>query len=441
MKECVTQTIRPEQLPLATSGHTDGMRVRIHRGTKEIGGTCVELESSGLRVLLDLGLPLDAEEAKLELLPDVSGLREDDASLLAIVLSHGHRDHWGLIPLANSSVPLILGAGTERIMRAASLFVPGGFAPTASQHLQDRKPVQVGPFTITPYLVDHSGFDAYALLVEAGGKRLFYSGDLRAHGRKGALFERLLRDPPGDIDIMLMEGSSIGRIGEDESFPSEADLEEEFVQTFQSTSGMALVACSAQNIDRVVTLYRAAKRTGRRLVVDAYAAEVLKATGSPNIPKPVEPWKDIQVFIPQRQRLMLKKNGIAPIVDSYKGRRIWPEQLAKAAAEFVILVRPWMLDELSSLGALQGAVAVWSQWEGYLREGSGKEFKADCTRRGIPFHQIHTSGHASVSDLKRLSNAIKPTRLTPIHTFSSAQFDDLFSQVAAYDDGQLWSVE
>ena len=35
------------------------MRVCIHRGTKEIGGTCIELEAQGQRLVLDVGLPLN----------------------------------------------------------------------------------------------------------------------------------------------------------------------------------------------------------------------------------------------------------------------------------------------------------------------------------------------------------------------------------------------
>ena len=37
------------------------MRLRIHRGANEIGGNCVEIESWGHSILLDLGLPLTAE--------------------------------------------------------------------------------------------------------------------------------------------------------------------------------------------------------------------------------------------------------------------------------------------------------------------------------------------------------------------------------------------
>jgi len=34
------------------------MRFCIHRGTHEIGGTCVEIEAQGKRIVLDIGLPL-----------------------------------------------------------------------------------------------------------------------------------------------------------------------------------------------------------------------------------------------------------------------------------------------------------------------------------------------------------------------------------------------
>jgi ribonuclease J len=416
------------------------VRVRIHRGTREIGGTCIELESAGCRILLDLGLPLDATDLASTPLPDIEGLREVSASLLAIVLSHGHRDHWGLIPKVNPQIPLIMGKATESIIRAAADFVPDAVKLNAAQYLEHGKPIQLGPFTILPRLVDHSGFDAYAIEVEADGKRLFYSGDLRAHGRKGSLFEALINDPPANIDTMLMEGSSLGRLADDQSFPSEAALEETFVDRFKATAGMALVACSAQNIDRVVTVYRAAKRTGRTLIVDAYAAEVLKATGQDSIPKPVPGWSNLAVFIPQSQRIQLVKKNIAALVDSYRGFRLWPGQLAENAVRSVMLFRGWMMRDLDQAKALSGASVFWSQWDGYLSDGAGAALKADCERRGIPFESVHTSGHASPGDLKRLAAAVAPKRLIPIHTFERDQFPRLFDNVTLVDDGNWLNI-
>lgn len=417
------------------------MRLRIHRGTREIGGTCIELESGGSRILLDLGLPLDAKDLASTPLPIIEGLAEGSSTLLAIVLSHGHRDHWGLIPKVNSQIPLVMGKATESIIRAAADFVPDAVKLNAARYLEHCKPIQLGPFTVLPRLVDHSGFDAYAMEVEAGGKRLFYSGDLRAHGRKGSLFEALISNPPLNIDTMLMEGSSLGRLADDQSFPSESALEEIFADRFKATPGMALVACSAQNIDRVVTVYRAAKRTGRALVVDAYAAEVLKATGQDSIPKPVAGWSNLAVFIPKSQRVQLVKNNIAALVDSYRGFRLWPEQLAEHAPRSVMLFRGWMMRDLEQAKALTGARVFWSQWDGYLSEGSpGAALKADCERRGITFESIHTSGHASPADLKRLAAAVAPKRLIPIHTFERAQFPRLFDNVSIHDDGEWIDV-
>jgi len=112
------------------------MRVCIHRGTKQIGGTCVEIEASGSRIIVDLGLPLDAVEADLALVQQIPGLREHDPSLLAIVLSHGHRDHWGLVPKIRPDIPIVMGQAGERIMHAAAHFVPDAFAPKAWKHLK-----------------------------------------------------------------------------------------------------------------------------------------------------------------------------------------------------------------------------------------------------------------------------------------------------------------
>jgi ribonuclease J len=237
-----------------------------------------------------------------------------------------------------------------------------------------------------------------------------------------------------------MEGSSLGRLADHESFPTEKALERIFIDRFKSTPGMVLVACSAQNIDRVVTIYRAAKQTGRTLIVDAYAAEVLKATGYDSIPKPVRGWPNLAVFIPQAQRVHLVRKNIASIVDSYRGFRLWPEQLAEHAPRSVMLFRAWMLRDLERAEALTGARIIWSQWEGYLAEGSGAKLKADCEARGIPFEIVHTSGHASIVDLKQLAAAVAPERVIPIHTFERDRFPELFNNVTLVDDGQWIAV-
>jgi ribonuclease J len=105
-----------------------------------------------------------------------------------------------------------------------------------------------------------------------------------------------------------------------------------------------------------------------------------------------------------------------------------------------MLFRPWMVRDLELAGALTGTLVIWSQWEGYLKEGSGAQFKADCEARGIPFEVIHTSGHASIVDLQRLAAAIGPKALVPIHTFMAERFPELFENVMLHQDGEWWEA-
>jgi ribonuclease J len=81
------------------------VRACIHRGASEVGGTLVELAANGRRVVLEAGLPLDLDRvAGRDLLPDVPGLwAEGDGSLLGLLISHGHPDHYGLADLVAAS--------------------------------------------------------------------------------------------------------------------------------------------------------------------------------------------------------------------------------------------------------------------------------------------------------------------------------------------------
>jgi ribonuclease J len=305
------------------------MNLTIHRGSNEIGGTCVEVESQGQRLLLDLGLPLDAEGDPRQFLPNISGLDGRDRSLLGILISHPHQDHFGLLAEVAPTIKTGVGAAARRILTAAGPFMPNKYTPPPiGWDLENRKPIAIGPFTVTPYLLDHAAFDSYALLIEADGKRLFYSGDFRAHGRKSALHQALLSHPPKNIDVLLLEGTTIGRLDAGEHFTTEQEIEGEFARAFSATKGMALVQCSAQNIDRIVSVFRACRQTGRTLVIDLYAAAILEATGKTTIPQ--SDWPDIALYVPQSQRVKIKNNAWFDLLNTHAKHRIFIKDLQRS---------------------------------------------------------------------------------------------------------------
>jgi len=116
----------------------------------------------------------------------------------------------------------------------------------------------------------------------------------------------MVKHPPKDIDVLLMEGSSLTRLDDHATFPTEQDIENRFVEAFNTTAGLSMVHTSAQNIDRIVSLYRACKRTGKTLVIDLYAAAILEATGNDSIPQ--SSWPSVALYVPESQRRLIKRN-------------------------------------------------------------------------------------------------------------------------------------
>jgi ribonuclease J len=415
------------------------MRAKIHRGANEVGGSCIELESSGQRLVLDLGRPIWAQHDEHVPRPPVSGLEHDDPSMVGVVISHPHLDHYGLSPGIAASAPVFMGEAAHRLLSEASFFTGDAVPPAPKAFLRHRERFVVGPFTITPYLNDHSAFDAYSLLVEADGCRLFYTGDIRGHGRKRGIFEQLLRSPPAKIDVLLMEGTNIREGGDiDARGPTESDVEDSIAELAQTTSGIVLAAFSPQNIDRLVTTYRAAIKSGRDLVLDLYGATMTAATELATIPQAT--WDRVRVYLPRSQRSRVIKHGEFARTDAVRAARIYPDELRTRAGELIVLFRGSMARELAAAECLAGAHLVWSMWPGYLRDESGVALQARLAEHGIPMSIHHSSGHAFVPDLRRLVDALAPARVVPIHSFAGDRFTEMFPCVDRRLDGEWWDV-
>jgi ribonuclease J len=398
------------------------------------------VESHGSRIVLDVGKPLWAGWNEQVALPLVPGLADgSDPSLAGLLISHPHMDHYGLIDQVDARVPLFIGKEATALLKAAELFSSAGVELHPTGYLSDRVPLQIGAFTVTPFLVDHSGFDSYSLLIEAEGRRLFYSGDFRGHGRKASLFTRLLDQPPLPIDVLLCEGTHIRREqARDEAPRSEADVELSLAKTMREATGAVCVVSSAQNIDRLVTVYRACKRTGRTLVTDLYTATLAHAIGRPTIPQPGFP--DYKVYIPNRQRVLVKRSGEFERLEFIEGCRVFPEWLLANRHKVTLLMPSSTVPELLRTNVLDDGVVAWSLWPGYLNEPSGARLRRSLEAAGVPFVLDHASGHASVTDLQLLATALRPGKVVPIHTEAGDRFDEYFADVEAHGDGEWWVV-
>ena len=430
------------------------MNLIIHRGTEEIGGSCVELKTAKTRILIDFGMPLVDEKREpfdssilrgksiaqlkeTKILPDIKGLyRDEPKGIDAILISHSHQDHYGLLDYANPDISLYMSQGVRALIEVSNIFIhnkPGRFN---AEVVKPWKPFKISDFTITPYLVDHSGFDALAFAVEADGKRVYYSGDFRSHGRKSILFANMLKKPPKNIDYLLLEGSMLGREGQ--LYKDEDDVERRIKEILQETRNIAFLSCSSQNIDRLISAYRACLKTGRMFVIDLYTAFILSKLRKVSKGIPQYNSDNIRIKFWKSHADSLSKAGYRDLLYAYNKRKIELLEVDKKKDTTLMLVRdnsifPLTLKELSDI---KGARLVYSMYEKYLNE----EFKAKCDKKGIEIEHVHTSGHATVDDLQAFAAALNPKTTIPIHTFFADKYKELFENVEVLKDGQIFDI-
>lgn len=406
-----------------------------------MGGSTVELEADGQRIVLDVGLPLDPSTVRYrDLLPDVPGLwAESDGSLLGVLVSHGHLDHCGLADLVRPEIPVFMSEAGRSILDQAAFYNPRWRSPGETKSLPLDRPFDIGPFRVTTFRVDHSAYDSRAFLIEADGKSLVYSGDLRAHGRNSGWLEHLIDGASGS-DCLLLEGTNVGRevpVETKSSMPDEFAVEDHCSKLFSQYEGLALTFFSAQNVDRLISVHNAARRTGRKLILDLYANDIAKATNDPAVPTAKD--DSVRVYVSETQRRQVLRSGEFHRVNSLGGSRIFRNEIAEDPGRWVMLSRNSMLGELGRAGCLIGAGSVWLSWPGYLEPEFGTTGD-ELAQLGLSPSLAHTSGHARVVDLRRLATALAPARVIPIHTNQPDAYVGLFEGVEVKEDNEWWGV-
>ena len=415
------------------------MTLTIHRGTHEIGGSCVELHTAEAKILIDFGLPLDYDKRTPE---EQEQIRSDAAEwckgVNALFLSHAHADHYGLFDLLPNDTPVYATEDTF-----AMLALDGILGKDPTMHLKKcpmrgYQPYEISGLTVTAHPIDHSAYGACALLFETEGKRVLYSGDVRLHGVKGKLYKQL----PREVDYLLLEGTNIAR---EQHNPTEQDVENEFIKTFDDAPyALNLVWCSSKNIDRICALFRACRRRGKTLVIDPYTANVLAAVSklNPKIPSATTT-EQIKVYFPPRLTTRLTERDQRQYIYSLNPRenKITYTEISTTPERYVMLVRPSVVEFLQKIDAPQIRF-IKSIWSGYWDEPNTERFRRWVKGYCEVVKDIHSSGHADIASLQRIVKFVQPKHLVPIHTDSPNRFAELFpdSSIISSNDNEVMNI-
>lgn len=396
------------------------MNITIHRGANQIGGCITEISTENCKILIDFGCNLPGnptEELTERQISEIIG--ETDA----VFYTHYHGDHIGLHHLIPSNIKQYIGTGAKEIMLCKydtlnqfgcynkQIKTIQNMQPYYAQHRIDVS--DKGEIFVTPYFVSHSAFDAYMFKIECEGKKILHTGDFRKHGYLGKGLFPTLEKYIGEIDILITEGTMLGRI--QECVVSENEIQQNISQILKEHK-YVFALCSSTDIDRLASFHTACKDTGRVFLVDEYQKKILdvfsKYAGKESPLFNFKAFKLINFKTQNVRQKLISEGFLMPIrINSY--------HLVKKMLSIYNDEKSWL---------------IYSMWGGYAEDN--KNYTIESVRNiknlfGTHVFNgtkdgVHTSGHADVLTLRDVCLSVNPRiGVIPIHKDKNTKFETL----------------
>ena len=412
--------------------------IDILGGRECIGGNIILIEHNNLKVCLDIGIPLD--ESIIESI-DKDDLRKLLQNVDYCFVSHAHQDHWGYMDLLPDSCIIYSGRETQTLIRITRCIARMPFVKLAWHNFRSEKSVYLGSFVITPFLIDHSAYDAYAFHISVCKVSILYTGDIRFHGRKMVLSQNLSKrlkkvTQNRQIDLLITEGTNLSGTGvKPATCRTESGLEQEFEKVFSSHEKPVIIQMSGQNLDRLVTIYRACLKTGRWLILDPYTAFVASRLKTHNIPELNQHW-DISVLLPEQEHLWNSLGLPAKKVQWMSPFSVDLDDLRKNQ-HYVLLFRYWIGQAIDAKDILPDGSSFIYSMSSYYLDKTEKQWGGLAKRINegeLTFYNLHVSGHSYPEDLKIFIDQINPRFIFPVHTQNNEWFRQYDSKLIAWED-------
>jgi glycerophosphoryl diester phosphodiesterase len=205
---------------------------------------------------------------------------------------------------------------------------------------------------------------------------------------------------------------------------------------------------SSQNIDSIVSAYRACKKANKILVVDIYTAWILEKMKIVSSSIPNMSWDNVKVIKKfggsYYQKLQENKSYFKDFTSNVFDYIIDIDDIKSNPQDYFLKISPWHIDKVLNYIEVDASNIIYSQWLGYLKE----EFSDIKTvelfknlKENNNWVYAHTSGHADLSALQKFASSLNPKKLIPIHTEYKDKFVEHFDNVMILDDNESFDID
>jgi len=147
-------------------------------------------------------------------------------------------------------------------------------------------------------------------------------------------------------------------------------------------------------------------------------------------------WNNLKVVVTSALARMYRRKGREAFVESVVPHGMSADKLVQTPSKWVVMVRPSLIRDYVPKGVIPNAddAWCWSMWRGYLENDDGQR-----VRQGFEPSRaahIHTSGHASPTDLRSFAQAMNAKQIVPIHGVAWDRDTTGFVAIRRLTDGE-----
>lgn len=382
------------------------LRVIPLGGLQEIGKNMCAVEYGEDILVIDAGLtfPTDDMPGVDVVIPDITYLEQNREKVRAILLTHGHEDHYGAVPyvLKKLSVPVYCTRLTAGLLE--NKFKEHGLSTDSIRYVTVGEKLKFGAFSCEFIRVAHSIPDACAIAVFNPVGTLLFTGDFKFDftpiDNEPTDLQRLAKLGEEGVLCLYSDSTNVEHAG---VTMSERTVGQTFKHLFEDAPGRIIVATFASNLHRVQQVISASEALGRKVCLSGRSminnVSVAASLGYLKVKKNtlIEIY-ELSKYKPEQTTLLITGTQGEPMSALTRIARDEHRRITLNETDTVIISASEIPGNERSIGDVinnlmgHGSTVIYSS-----------------------LADVHVSGHACQEELKLMHALLKPTYFIPAH--------------------------